>query len=571
MQHRLNLCFNLYFLPADEDAEVCRATLSIAFLCVMIGNAWSAAPNAEIQVGRTLKVECSAKSLDRRSGSHPHVLVVSSISSHPLVDKWKTQLFDDPQITASFLTTSLDVQNGFPPAGDAYLVNEPQHALWRWMALQSVDLVVVVTESSHGSGVKWTYSPSAKPLVTKHCDKLIQRVAAKADRKTAALCAAAATTKVAGVGEIPAVQLHLPAQGADVSRLSLPVASLRAVKPSPAAVELAERVARRPEVVIEQMANHYGNQFQLHYIPALAAVSRLRYENSKEQDRLLLKLVDQAAQQDGYPSPRNGSEIAGRLLLAQMHSLVDDPTRRANYLREIQKTADLAFHKDGTAREAMPFHADMSDAVFMSGPLLAEAGRLTKQDKYFDACARHVRFMQKLCLREDGLYRHHPGNEAAWGRGNGFPALGLALVLSAMPVDHPGYPEIKDGLLQHLRALAKYQGRDGCWHQIIDRDDAYREMTSTCMILFAMKRASRNGWGEPKEFDAAIDRAWRAVKLRVKKDGTLINVCTGTGKQKQFDDYYRRKAILGKDDRGGAMVLMAATEMAATEVAATEE
>ena len=49
---------------------------------------------------------------------------------------------------------------------------------------------------------------------------------------------------------------------------------------------------------------------------------------------------------------------------------------------------------------------------------------------------------------------------------------------------------------------------------------------------------------------------------RVSPDGSLVDVCTGTGKQKSLRDYYDRTAILGPDPRGGAMALLIATEVA---------
>ena len=41
-----------------------------------------------------------------------------------------------------------------------------------------------------------------------------------------------------------------------------------------------------------------------------------------------------------------------------------------------------------------------------------------------------------------------------------------------------------------------------------------------------------------------------------------MDVCTGAGKQKSFRDYLDRKAILGTDDRGGAMALMVSVKLA---------
>ena len=57
--------------------------------------------------------------------------------------------------------------------------------------------------------------------------------------------------------------------------------------------------------------------------------------------------------------------------------------------------------------------------------------------------------------------------------------------------------------------------------------------------------------------------SWPAINQRVGTDGHLIDVCTGTGKQKNLRAYLDRPALLGKDSRGGAMALLAATEMAA--------
>ena len=170
--------------------------------------------------------------------------------------------------------------------------------------------------------------------------------------------------------------------------------------------------------------------------------------------------------------------------------------------------------------------------------------------------------MQALDLRSDGLYRHSPLDHAAWGRGNGFPALGLALALTDWPPGEPGYGEVLDSLRSHLRALARRQDPTGAWHQVIDRPESYREFTSTAMIGFAIHRGLRRGWLDPEEFEPAADSAWSAVQARVKSDATLVDVCRSTGRQDSLRAYFDREAILGRDDRGGAMALLIATERA---------
>ena len=146
--------------------------------------------------------------------------------------------------------------------------------------------------------------------------------------------------------------------------------------------------------------------------------------------------------------------------------------------------------------------------------------------------------------------------------GNGFPALGLAMCLTWFPENHPRREELLKAFQAHMKALAKHQDPNGCWHQVIDHHESYRELTATCMISFAMIRGVRKGWLDEKTYAPLIEKAWYAIRTRVAPDGRLVDVCTGTGKQKTLHAYFDRTAILGRDPRGGAMALMVTTELA---------
>jgi rhamnogalacturonyl hydrolase YesR len=211
-------------------------------------------------------------------------------------------------------------------------------------------------------------------------------------------------------------------------------------------------------------------------------------------------------------------------------------------------------------KDSMPLHEEMSDSVFMACPILASAGKLTGQFKYFDMAARHFAFMQKLCLRQDGLYRHSPLNEAAWGRGNAFPALGLAWTLSDLPNQHPDFSRMLRAFQDHMAALVPFQDANGMWREVIDQRGSYPEYSSTAMIATAMLRGMQHGWLNSAAYQPRIDKAWRAILARTGADGRLMDVCESTGKQKSLKDYLHRAAILDRDARGGAMALLFATE-----------
>lgn len=322
---------------------------------------------------------------------------------------------------------------------------------------------------------------------------------------------------------------------------------------------------REPRQVAEQLASVYGHNLdQVAYIPALPLVAKLTLTELTQEVRYAAEvhtLVEPFRANQKSPVPKSGSEQAGHLIFAAMaeHSAGTD---RERWIALCRSAADQIFDSSGKPLDVMPYHNEMSDTVFMAGPILAATGKLTGDRRYFDAATVHFASMRRYCLREDGLYRHSPLCEAAWGRGNGFPALGLALALSDWPEDHPAFQLLLEEFRKHLAALKPYQDHQThCWHQVIDHPESYDEYSCTCMIGFAMARGIRRGWLTRDDHQSNVDRAWQAIESRTSPNGDLVNVCTGTGKQKTLQDYFDRPAINGKDDRGGAMGLMFATEL----------
>src|SRR5690606_40888812 len=75
--------------------------------------------------------------------------------------------------------------------------------------------------------------------------------------------------------------------------------------------EMQRRIARSPEEILEQLSQHYGNEFSGSYIEALALLT-------KSANDLPNRSVELAKRQlDKEPSlPRNGSATAATLLYA---------------------------------------------------------------------------------------------------------------------------------------------------------------------------------------------------------------------------------------------------------------
>jgi hypothetical protein len=400
----------------------------------------------------------------------------------------------------------------FPPPGVAYREHVESHVLWRWVGTHAPDLVLVAGPDP-GFG-----------------EALSQNV-------------------VVDVGRIPARRVD--ASTRLLQSLTAPITF------SSAHEEVERRQARSPRALAEELARVYGHQFtEPNYIAAMAVVSRLRLGERDDVARLLAPFLDGV--KDSFARPSQSS-LASHLLFFEYARRAGDDRAKALVLR----AAASGFTENGDPREFMPLHGGWSDSLFMDVPVLAMAGALTGERRYFDMAARHVAFMQQIVLRPDGLYRHQSSTNAPWGRGNAFPALGLALTLSEFPKEHADYARLLASYRAHMAALARYQDENGMWRNVIDRPGAYPEYSATAMIAAAMLRGIRNGWIDREMFEPLVQKAWKAILARTGAEGRLVDVCESTGTRGLTDeDYLRRAAILGRDDRGGGMAMFLATELA---------
>jgi rhamnogalacturonyl hydrolase YesR len=500
---------------------VARPSLLFCFLTCLLHGAAFAGERWTLGLS-TSGASIEAVAIAGRSDSSPTVLLVGGLQgadqSSDAVDREASAFDQVPQNERMFRLIAIARANPdgqplqFPPSGVAYREHVESHVLWRWMGTHAPDLVLIAGPEPG--------------LVT----ALSQNV-------------------ILDVGPIPARRVD--------GSLPLLQSLKERITPSSAHQEIERRLARSPRALAEELARVYGQQFtQPNYIAAMALVSRLRLGARDDVARVLAPYLDGA--RDSFAKPSQSS-LASHLLFFEYVRRTGDDRAKALVLR----AAASGFTESGEPREFMPLHGGWSDSLFMDVPILAMAGALTGERRYFDMAARHVVFMQQIVLRPDGLYRHQASTDAAWGRGNAFPALGLALTLSEFPSGHADYPRLLASYRAHMAALARVQDENGMWRNVIDRPGAYPEYSATAMIATAMLRGIRKGWLDRGMYEPLVEKAWKAILSRTGADGALVDVCESTGTRGLgYDDYIRRAAIVGRDDRGGGMAMFFATELA---------
>lgn len=291
-----------------------------------------------------------------------------------------------------------------------------------------------------------------------------------------------------------------------------------------------------PRLVALRLSQVYGQSVSdVVYTQTFSLVGRLRLGQVAPVVAILQPYLNGSIPSLAKPT---ASHYSGHLVFADMA----DPQAKALLARAAEMAA------------ANPRDNEMSDSVFMVCPLLARAGM-------FDRAVQHFEKMEALCRRPDGLYRHSPMADVAWGRGNAFPLLGLALALTHWPPAHPGFARLRTAYSDLADHLAPHQQKDGMWRQVIDEPDAWPEYSCTAMIAAALARGVSKGWISKSRYRPIVRTAWQAIRQRTAIDGSVDGVCESTGKLASLDEYLRRKSIRGIDARGGAMGLYLATEM----------
>ena len=207
------------------------------------------------------------------------------------------------------------------------------------------------------------------------------------------------------------------------------------------------------------------------------------------------------------------------------------------------------------------------DDLYMSVPALAQMGKLTGNNDYFDDAVKQVlQFSQRMFNKSHGLYMHgwvqemsvHP--EFYWARCNGWAMLTMTELLDVLPPKYPGRNEILDQLKAQIRGIADLQSGSGFWHQLLNRNDSYLETSATAIYTYCIAHAINKGWIDVQAHGPMAVLGWNAVATKVNNKGEVEGTCVGTGLSFDPAFYYNRPVNVAAA-HGYGPVIMAGAEM----------
>lgn len=236
-------------------------------------------------------------------------------------------------------------------------------------------------------------------------------------------------------------------------------------------------------------------------------------------------------------------------------SLIELQMRKPNkaFLNYINETNDHLMYaeprlEDGTIARLWPHENTIwADDLFMGVAFLCRMGKMTGNTKYFDDAANQVlNYTKYLWHPEKQIYYHcyHTDTKehgvAHWSRANGWILMAQADLLTMLPKDHPKRQALIENFKQQVSGVARYQGKNGLWYQVLDKTDSYEEITGTAMFVFGIARGVREGWID-KDFIYVAEQGLKGMMTKMTDEGDVTAICVGTGIMPSLSFYYNRK------------------------------
>ncbi len=189
---------------------------------------------------------------------------------------------------------------------------------------------------------------------------------------------------------------------------------------------------------------------------------------------------------------------------------------------------------DGTLARNRPLPNTLwLDDLYMSVPALAQMGKLTGDNKYYDDAVKQVFSSRSACSIKMRVYMHgwvqemNPHPEFYWARCNGWALLAMTELLDVLPENHPGRAEMLNLLRSHITGLAELQSGNGFWHQLLNRNDSYYETSATAIFTYCIAHSINKGWIDAQAHGPMAVLGWNAVQTKVNGKGEVEGTCVG--------------------------------------------
>lgn len=189
------------------------------------------------------------------------------------------------------------------------------------------------------------------------------------------------------------------------------------------------------------------------------------------------------------------------------------------------------------------------DVITCITPFMLFGGLAMDNEEYIRFGYEQCKKMYDLFIDKDiGLLHQSKGfinnapeklSEDHWSRGNGWGYVGMADIVSALPVGHPFRNEMMDVYIEFTDTLLKYQ-YNGVWHQEITYKNAWEESSGTALFLYGIGAGIRSGvLKEIRYKNAFVNGIETLVSRFINRDfsteGSCIGcICPGNG---TIEDY----------------------------------
>jgi unsaturated rhamnogalacturonyl hydrolase len=279
----------------------------------------------------------------------------------------------------------------------------------------------------------------------------------------------------------------------------------------------------------------------------------------------------------------------GRILFPLYRTTGDERYKKAAYLLREQLRGQPRTREGEFWHKKIYPHQMWLDGIYMASPFYAEFGRTFGEPAAFDDVAQQIILIASHTRDPQTGLLYHAWDESRqqrwanpetgcsphfWGRAMGWYAMAIVDVLDYLPQDHARRQDILAIFERSVAALVQVQDRaSGLWYQVLDqgqRAGNYLEASASCMFVYAMAKAVRQGILDRAYLDAAR-RGYQDILdtlIRIDASGlvNLEQICgtAGLGGTPYRDgsyEYYIGEAIVTNDYKGVGPFILAGLEL----------